>query len=295
VRQAGSQSFATWFFDYDNDGRPDLFVTGYYFSADQTIRRYLGLPTTAGTMTLYRNLGDGKFQDVTKDARLDRINTPMGANFGDIDNDGYPDIYFATGGPEYGAMAPKMLLRNHDGQYFADVTDSSGTGDLDKGHGVAFADLGNNGHEDLVVSIGGATPGDAHAFRVFRNPGNTNDWITVKLVGVKSNRAGIGAQIHVTLQDAGGELRSVYRTVGSGGSFGANPIEQHIGLGPHAKIVKLEVWWPASNTRQSFTNVSTNQFIEIREFSKDFVRVRRKSFVVGGTGGLKTTAASAGP
>jgi hypothetical protein len=192
-------------------------------------------------------------------------------------------------------MAPKMLLRNHDGRYFADVTDSSGTGDLDKGHGVAFADLGNNGHEDLVVSIGGATPGDSHAFRVFRNPGNANDWITVKVVGVKSNRAGIGAQIHVTVQDAGGSPRSVYRTVGSGGSFGANPIEQHIGLGPHAKIVKLEVWWPTSNTRQGFTDVSANQFIEIREFSKDYVRVRRKSFVVGGTGGLKTTAASAGP
>jgi hypothetical protein len=295
VRQAGSQSFATWFFDYDNDGRPDLFVTGYYFSTDQTIRNYLGLPTTAGTMTLYRNQGGGKFQDVTKETRLDRINTPMGANFGDIDNDGYPDIYLATGGPEYGAMAPKMLLRNHDGRYFADVTDSSGTGDLDKGHGVAFADLGNNGHEDLVVSIGGATPGDSHAFRVFRNPGNANDWITVKVVGMKSNRAGIGAQIHVTVQDAGGALRSVYRTVGSGGSFGANPIEQHIGLGPHANIVKLEVWWPMSNTRQSFTNVSANQFIEIREFSKDYARVRRKSFVMGGTGGLKTTAASAGP
>jgi hypothetical protein len=290
VRQADSQSFATWFFDYDNDGWPDLFVTGYYFSTDETIRGYLGLPTTAGTMRLYRNLGNGKFQDVTKTARVDRINTPMGANFGDIDNDGYPDIYLATGGPEYGALAPKMLLRNHDGQYFADVTESSGTGDLDKGHGVAFADLGNNGNEDLLVSIGGATPGDAHAFRVFRNPGNGNDWITVKLVGVKSNRAGIGAQIHVTLRDGSAAPRSVYRTVGSGGSFGANPIEQHIGLGPQAKILKLEVWWPASNTRQSFGDVDANQFVEIREFGKTYTRLRRKSFVVGSSAGLKTAA-----
>ncbi|MGC2639520.1 MAG: FG-GAP-like repeat-containing protein [Acidobacteriaceae bacterium] len=291
VHQGDAQSFATWFFDYDNDGRPDLFVTGYYFSLDQTLRSYLGLPTTAGTMRLYRNLGNGKFEDVTKQTRLDRINMPMGANFGDIDNDGYLDMYLATGGPEYGALAPKMLLRNHDGQYFADVTAASGTGDLDKGHGVSFADLGNNGREDLLVSIGGATPGDAHAFRVFRNPGNGNDWITVKLVGVKSNRAAIGAQIHVMVQNGATPPRSIDRTVGSGGSFGANPTEQHIGLGRAARIVRLEVWWPASHTQQSFTHVPADQFIEVREFAKTWTRERRPSFEVGGV--AEKTAAGA--
>jgi hypothetical protein len=110
------------------------------------------------------------------------------------------------------------------------------------------------------------------------------------LVGVKSNRAGIGAQIHVTVQDGSAPPRSVYRTEGSGGSFGANPIEQHIGLGPHAKILKLEVWWPASNTRQSFTQVDANQFVEIREFGKTYTRLRRKSFVVGSSAELKTAA-----
>ena len=293
VHQPDGQSFATWFFDYDNDGWPDLFVTGYYFSVDQTIRNYLGLPTSAGTMKLYRNLGNGTFEDVTAQARLKRINTPMGANFGDLFNDGYPDIYLATGGPEYGALAPKMLLRNHDGKYFTDVTASSGTGDLDKGHGVAFADLGNNGHEDLLVSIGGATPGDAHAFRVFESPGNGNDWITVKLVGVKSNRAGIGARIEVTVENAGHGTRPIYRTVGSGGSFGANPIEQHIGLGSKAKIVSLEVWWPASNTRQRFTRVGVNQFIEVREFAKDYVRLKRKSFALGNSEATLRQAPSA--
>jgi hypothetical protein len=293
VHQADAQSFATWFFDYDNDGRPDLFVAGYYFSADQAIRSYLGLPTTAGTMRLYRNLGNGRFQDVTREVRLDRINMPMGANFGDIDNDGFPDIYLDTGGPEYGALAPKMLLRNHDGQYFADVTASSGTGDLDKGHGVAFADLGNNGQEDLLASIGGATPGDAHAFRVFRNPGSGNNWITVKLVGVRSNRAGIGARIRVTVQDGASPPRFVWRTVDSGGSFGASPIEQHIGLGAHAKILKIDIWWPASHTHQSFTNVGVNEFIAVREFARDYTRLRRKPFVVGGAGTAKPEALSA--
>jgi hypothetical protein len=281
VHQGDSQSFAAWFFDYDSDGWPDLFVTSYFFSADETLRSYLGLPTNAGTMRLYRNMRNGTFQDVTQEAHLDKINMPMGANFGDIDNDGYLDILLATGGPEYGALAPKMLLRNHDGKYFVDVTASSRTGDLHKGHAVAFADLGNNGREDLLISTGGATPGDAHQFRVYKNPGNGNDWITVKLVGVKSNRSGIGAQIHVTVEDKGQGIRSMYRTAGSGGSFGANPIEQHIGLGKAAKIVALEVWWPASKSHQEFRGVEKNQFIEIKEFAKDYETLKRKRFELG--------------
>jgi tetratricopeptide (TPR) repeat protein len=290
VHQPQSQSFATWFFDYDNDGLPDLFVTSYFFSNDETIRRYLGLPTNAETMKLYRNLGNGTFQDVTAQVGLDKINMPMGANFGDVDNDGYLDIYLATGGPEFGALAPKMLLRNDGGKRFTDVTASSGTGDLHKGHGTAFADLGNNGREDILTSTGGAVPGDAHAFRVYENPGNNNDWITVKLVGVKSNRAGIGARIKVTVQNEGQSPRSFYRTVGSGGSFGASPIQQHIGLGKSAKITNLEVWWPASNTRQNFANVNTDEFIEIKEFAKDYTKLERKKFKLAATKGPATNA-----
>ncbi len=281
VHQPTSQSFATWFFDYDNDGWPDIFVTTYFFSIDETIHSYLGLPTNAATLKLYRNLGNGTFKDVTTEVGLNRINMPMGANFGDIDNDGYLDIYLATGGPEYGALAPKMLLRNREGKSFEDITAASETGDLHKGHGVAFADLGNTGNEDLLVSIGGATPGDAHQFRVFENPGSGNDWITVKLVGTKSNRAGIGSRIHLIVQNEGHARRSIYRTVGSGGSFGANPIQQHIGLGKSAKIVRLEVWWPASNSRQSFANVEKNQFIEIKEFAHDYKQLVRRTFRLG--------------
>ena len=79
-----------------------------------------------------------------------------------------------------------------------------------------------------------------------------------------------------------GVARSIYRTVGSGGSFGANPIEQHIGLGKSAKITQLEVWWPASNSRQSFTNIEKNQFIQIKEFAKDYTKLTRESFRLGG-------------
>ena len=96
---AVSQGFATWFFDYDNDGWPDLFVTSYFTSVDETVRTYLGLPHNAATLKLYRNQGDWSFQDVTRQAGLDKVFMPMGANFGDIDNDGFLDIYLGTGNP----------------------------------------------------------------------------------------------------------------------------------------------------------------------------------------------------
>src|SRR5208283_343104 len=283
VHLENSQSFATWFFDYDNDGWPDLFVTSYYFSIDESLRSYLGLPINVETQKLFRNLGNGTFKDVTKEVGLAQVFLPMGANFGDFDNDGFLDIYLATGGPAYGALMPKVLLQNQSGRSFVDVTAASGTGELHKGHGTAFADLANRGFEDLLSSSGGATPGDAHALRVFRNPGNDNDWITVRLVGVKSNRAAIGSKIKVTVENKGQGVRSIYRTVGSGGSFGASPLEQHIGLGKAAQILSLEITWPASKTQQKFTAVGKNQFLEIKEFAQQYTVTKRKQFILGGS------------
>ena len=276
------QSFAAWFFDYDNDGWPDLFVTSYYVSVDESVRTYLGFPRNAETLKLYRNLGDGTFKDVTAEVGLDKVFMSMGANFGDIDNDGYLDIYLGTGNPSYSSLLPNVLLRNHDGKYFVDVTASSGTGELHKGHGVAFADLDNRGFEDLLEEVGGAVPGDAHAFRLFENPGNGNDWVNLHLIGVKSNRAAIGTRIKVTVENEGRGQRSIYRTVSSGGSFGASPLQQHIGLGKSARIIDLEIWWPASNTRQHFSNVATNQFLEIKEFAKNYTKLERHPFKLGG-------------
>ena len=201
---------------------------------------------------LYKNLGNGTFRDVTSEVGLDKVFMPMGSNFGDIDNDGYLDIYLGTGNPGYASLLPNVMLKNKDGKFFVDVTASSGTGELHKGHGVAFADIDNDGDEDLLTEIGGAVPGDRHAFRLFENPGNGNDWISLHLVGAKTNRAAIGARIKVTVENGSQGSRSIYRTVGSGGSFGASPLQQHIGLGKDAHIQDIEIWWPVSNTRQHF-------------------------------------------
>ena len=97
------------------------------------------------------------------------------------------------------------------------------------------------------------------------------DWgadlhLALKLVGVKTNRAAIGARITVTAEGADGRRR-MERSVGSGGSFGASPLQQHIGLGAAVRRVDVEIWWPTSNTRQRFTDVGKNRFFEITEFA----------------------------
>ena len=298
-RQAGVQaptySFATWFFDYDNDGWPDLFVSSYMTSMDEVLKTYVGGQHNQETLKLYRNKHDGTFEDVSAQVGLDKVFMPMGANFGDIDNDGYLDIYLGSGNPSITALLPHVLLRNNEGKSFDDITQSSGTGELHKGHGIAFADLSRRGVEDIVAEIGGAIPADNHAMRVFENPGSSNDWLNLRLVGGKSNREALGAQIHVTVQDGNLPPRSIYRTVGQTSSFGANPMEQHIGLGANAQAVTVDIWWPASNTRQHFTDVQKNQFIEIRESATSYTHLERHAFQLGRSVAPAVASTSPGP
>jgi tetratricopeptide (TPR) repeat protein len=276
------RGFATWFFDYDNDGRKDIFATSYFISLEESARTYLGLPHNATTLKLYRNLGNGKFQDVTTQVGLDKVFMPMAANFGDIDNDGFLDMYLGTGSPSYGSLVPNVLLHNRGGQSFTDVTASSGTGELHKGHGIAFADLDDDGDEEILEELGGSTPGDAHALRLFENPGHGNDWISLRLVGVKTNRGAVGVRIKVTVENEGQGRRVIYRTVSSGGSFGASPLRQHIGLGKAARILDLEIRWPTSATEQHFQDVGKNQLLGIKEFARDYEKVDRRPVRLGG-------------
>jgi hypothetical protein len=279
--QASGHGFASWFFDYDNDGLPDILASSYAMSIEESLRTYLGLPHNSATMKLYRNLGNGAFRDVTEETGLNKVFMPMGANFGDVDNDGYLDIYLGTGELSYASLLPNVLLHNKGGKKFVDVTASSGTGELHKGHGVAFADIDNDGDEDLLEVVGGGVPGDPHAFRLFENPGHGNDWISVRLVGVKANRPGIGAKIKVTVKN-GTETRAVYRTVGSGGSFGASPLEQHIGLGKSAEILGLEIQWPGDAQPQRLASVPKNKAIEIKQAAGDYRIIERPRFKLGG-------------
>jgi hypothetical protein len=163
------------------------------------------------------------------------------------------------------------------------VTESSGTGHLQKGHGVSFVDLDNDGDEDIFVNMGGAYIGDKYPDALFRNPGHGNDWLGVHLVGTRTNRAAIGARIRVVLDGSGkdhGETQRV-RWVSSGGSFGSSPLEQHIGLGPKARVKRVEVDWPGSRTRQVLQGVPVNRVIEVVEGKPGFRPLQRKSFTLG--------------
>jgi hypothetical protein len=274
-------SFATWFFDFDNDGWPDIFSAGYYVDTMEDVGAFeLGLPYHGETPRLYRNNHDGTFTDVTKQMHLDRAILTMGANFGDLDNDGWLDVYLGTGEPAYEALLPNRMFRNQDGKDFEDVNTNGGFGHLQKGHGVAFGDLENNGSEDIFEKMGGAFPGDTYQSVLYQNPIRGNDWVTLKLEGVQTNRAAFGARICVTVIGSGGKRR-IYRTVGYGSSFGGNPLEQHIGLGKSAKIEEIEVDWPTSKKVERFQNVAVNRCYHLREGSGHLAPVAKRAFVIG--------------
>ncbi len=274
--------FATWFWDYDNDGWQDLLVVSYLHTVDEVAREYLGLPSRAETLRIYRNRGDGSFENATEALGMARLVPTMGANFGDLDNDGYLDFYLGTGAPSYGMLMPNRMFLNQEGRRFVDVTTATGTGHLQKGHGVAFADLDNDGDEDVFSNMGGAFPGDKYPNALFENPGHGNDWIAVELVGTRSNRAAIGARIRVVL-DRGGREEQRVRWVTSGGSFGASPLMQHIGLGRGARILRIEIDWPVrpAGQRQVLRDVPANSFIVVTEGAPGFELAPRPRFTLG--------------
>ena len=266
-------SFPSWFWDYNNDGALDLFVASYHGTVDDLAGEYFGLTRQTEASCLYRADGRGGFEEVSASHGLQRTNLAMGANFGDLDNDGFLDFYLGTGSPEYDSLMPNLMFRNQAGQRFVDVTTAGGFGHLQKGHGIAFADFDNDGDKDVFAELGGAYRGDGFANALFENPGFGNRWISVKLVGQQSNRAGIGARIHVVIEEAETE-RSIYRWVNSGGSFGGNPLRQSIGLGQAEQVKKLEVYWPTTNQTQVFHDLPANQFFKVVE-GQDKVEVQQ--------------------
>jgi hypothetical protein len=275
-----ANTFPTWFWDYDNDGWLDIFTCDYsftkplsYYAAAEKLNIPIHGPEK---MLLYRNNQDGTFTNVTNEAGLDTYVFAMGSNFGDIDNDGYLDMYLGTGNPQFESVTPNRMFKNIDGKKFVDVTASARVGHLQKGHGVSFADMDNDGDQDIHVEMGGAFIGDGYQNSFFINPGqNDNKWICVDLVGTKSNRAAIGTRVKATFNE-NGVTRSVYRDVNSGGSFGASPLRREIGIGQAQQIDKLEIFWHGSNEVQVFHDVKPNQFIRITEGRNEIEKVDLK-------------------
>ena len=263
-------SQGAFFFDFDNDGWLDIFVPAYSYMADNMALSipagYLGgRPLSAGSFTkLYKNKGDGTFLDVSASQNLNRIMYSNACNFGDIDNDGFLDIYLGTGDLQLSSLFPNILLKNQSGKGFVDVTAVTGTGSLSKGQGIAFGDMDNDGDNDIFEVMGGGYIGDTNESILYQNQGSKNNWIQIELVGKKSNKSAIGAQIKVVVTEAKGE-KVYYSSIQADGTTGSSPLRKLIGIGPSLKINYVEVFWPLSHIKKRYKHLAENQFYRIEE------------------------------
>ena len=219
--------------DFNGDGLLDLFKT--HFADD--------IPA------LYRGLGRGQFEDVASDLGLGVQNryVEWGAGTPDLDNDGWPDLFYATGNvypeveallPQYPHRSPKVVFWNHGGARFEDVSRTSGPGAVtpQSSRGAAFGDFDNDGDVDVLVMNMNEAPS------LLRNDyAGKNAWLEVRLVGTRSNRSGIGATVVVT---AGG--RSQARPVLSQSSYYSHDdLRLHFGMGAAVRADTIDVRWPS--------------------------------------------------
>jgi hypothetical protein len=275
-------SFPCWFFDYDNDGWQDIFVGGFSGSTGAIVAEYSGQPSEGEHPRLYHNNGNGTFTDLAPNIGLNMTISGMAGNFGDLDNDGFLDFYLGTGEPGYTALHPNRMFRNAGGERFQDVTTAGGFGNLQKGHAISFADINNDGQQDIYEVMGGAFTGDKYYSVLYANPGHDAHWVTLKLEGVQSNRGAVGARVRVIVATPNGE-RSIYRTVTTGGSFGCSPLRQQIGLGDARAIAGIEIFWPVTGQTQRLPGVPMDHFYKVREGERAAVAWKLPAFPLRGT------------
>jgi enediyne biosynthesis protein E4 len=238
--------------DFNGDGLPDIFKTN--FSDD--------------TSSLYQNNGDGTYTSKIFDAGLG-LNTQYlgwGVMFFDMDNDGWPDILIANGhvypevdtahlGASY--KEPRLVYWNQGNGKFKDISRTAGPGcaEPESSRGLAVADLWNDGRISATINNSGAKP-----MLLVNQAANTNHWVGIRVVGVQSNRDGIGASVRVS---AGG--KSWVQEVRSGSSYlSSSDLRLHFGIGAAIKIDRVEIDWP-SGRKESFPPPLVDRVVSFTE------------------------------
>jgi hypothetical protein len=289
-----NDSFPAFWFDYDNDGWLDVYVGAYLGQSEHVAADFLGFEQKADKSRLYRNRGDGTFEDVTRAAGLWHTPLAMGINFGDLDNDGWLDFYQGTGNPDFHTLVPNRMFRNDGGKRFQEVTTAGNFGHLQKGHGIAFADLDNDGDQDVFEKMGGAYQADRAWSVLFENPRRgygasepnmPPDWISLELEGTTANRAAIGARITVRLQTPAGPRR-IHREVSTGGSFGSQPFRVFVGLGEATAVTGVDVTWPVARKGaaplpvESFRGVQPGRHYRLKQGAAAAVELQRPALTL---------------
>ncbi len=268
---------AGWHVRWISDGRTTYFYGVLTNNGQFTAVRPINFTRTTPHIkaSLYRNNGDGTFTDVTALAGVGSTKNNRGAIWGDYDNDGQIDLYVVNSG-SFAKNGANTLYRNNGNGTFTNVTEVAGVwaGVNGRGDGAAWGDFDNDGFLDLYVTNGWGQPilarqGDPECLvfgphLLYRNNGNSNRWLKIKLIGITSNRDGIGAKVRL-LANGVTQLREV--NGGGGGQFfsqGSGPI--HFGLNQSDVIDVLTIQWPSGIT-QTLTNIAPNQEITIIEES----------------------------
>jgi hypothetical protein len=248
VTDIATSSGLTWG-DYDNDGFLDLFVPNMIRS-----------PSPNGNDFLYRNNGDGPFSAVTNTIIVtDALNSEVGV-WGDYDNDGYLDL-FVTHGQN---VQSSFLFRNNGDGTFTRVTNGSPANTPGEYDGACWGDFDNDGFVDLFVTNAAGAQGPRLANFLYRNNGNSNSWLTVKLAGTVSNRSAIGAKVRVKAFFAGAVRWQLRQISGGDGYGGQNGLRANFGLGDATNTDLVRIEWP-SGTVQELTNVAVKQFLTVTE------------------------------
>lgn len=262
-------SFPTWMFDYNNDGWLDIFVSAYSDGSEDLpgkVLRAYGKKDDPFRPRLYKNNGNNTFTDVSSQAGLTEPAFTMGSNYGDLDNDGYPDFYLGTGEPNLKSIVPNKMYWNREGKKFDDITYAGGFGNIQKGHGVGFGDMDRDGDQDFYVIMGGSFEGDVYQNLFFENPiKNDNHWIVLRLEGVRSNRMALGARVAVEVEEEG-KTRTIHEMVSTGSSFGGNSLQLEIGLGKATAIKSITVTWPDRKSAvQTFSSLAMDKAYHLKQ------------------------------